>query len=170
MKVFSIILDKIEQVMIIIASITLAIMTMYIFLDVIGRYIFNHPIVGALEITEDYLMGIVIFFAISYTFTRNGHVSVQLFDRFMSVHVKKIILKLVHLIGLVYMFLITWQGYKQMVYTYSSGSLSKSSLAYILRPAYLILVLGSALLCIRIFQALIGGKKESDKTDIAEVA
>jgi TRAP-type transport system small permease protein len=169
MKVFSLIVDKIEQAMTLIASITLAIMTMYIFLDVMGRYIFNHPLVGALEITEDYLMVIVIFFAISYTFTRNGHVSVELFDKFMSVHVKKIILKLVHLIGLVYILLITGQGYKQMVNTYTSGSLSKSSLAYILWPAYLILVLGSALLCIRLFQALIGNKK-ADKTDIAEVA
>jgi TRAP-type C4-dicarboxylate transport system permease small subunit len=114
-------------------------------------------------------MVIVIFFAISYTFTRNGHVSVELFNKFMSVHVKKIILKSVHLIGLVYVLLITGQGYKQMVYTYKAGSLSKSSLAYILWPAYLVLFLGSALLCIRLFQAFIGNKK-ADKTDMAEVA
>ena len=169
MKTFNMIVDKIEQVMTLIASIALAIMAMYIFLDVMARYVFNHPLIGAVEITEDYLLVIVIFFAISYTFTKNGHVSVKLFENLMSVNVKKSVSMVVLLIGLVYVLLITWQGCKQMIYTYNAGSLSKSHLQYPLWPAYSVVVLGAALLCIRLFQALIGDKK-ADKANIAEVA
>jgi len=159
METFNRIIDRIEQVAIFVASLTLGLMALYIFFDVMGRYLFNRPIPGAFEITEDYLMVIAIFLAFSYTFTKNGHVSVELFTQFMSVRMKKVISKVVHLIGLVYIFLMTWQTYKQTIYTFTSGSLSRSSMAYILWPAFGVAFLGSALLCIRLFQALLTSKK-----------
>lgn len=47
-------------------------------IDVIGRYLFNSPLLGALEILE-LSMTILGGFAILYTTTRRGHISVDLF-------------------------------------------------------------------------------------------
>lgn len=45
--------------------------------DVLMRYGFNHPIQGQLEGSE-LLMPMIVFFAISYTQARNGHVGMSL--------------------------------------------------------------------------------------------
>jgi TRAP-type transport system small permease protein len=46
--------------------------------DVIGRYFFNRPLLGSLEILE-LSMAVLGGFAILYTTTRRGHISVDLF-------------------------------------------------------------------------------------------
>jgi TRAP-type C4-dicarboxylate transport system permease small subunit len=46
-------------------------------IDVIGRYIFNRPLLGSLELLE-LLMAVFGGFAILHTTTRRGHVSVDL--------------------------------------------------------------------------------------------
>jgi TRAP-type C4-dicarboxylate transport system permease small subunit len=46
--------------------------------DVLGRYLFNNPIRGTMEISE-LLMGGIVLFSWAYTQRRKGHVTVDLF-------------------------------------------------------------------------------------------
>ena len=80
--------------------------------DVVGRYVFNSPIIGAFEITE-FLVLILIFSFIAYTQAEKGHISVDLlFSRFPKR--ARIIIDLVnHSICLVVLALIAWMGYQQ---------------------------------------------------------
>lgn len=49
--------------------------------DVIGRYFFNHPVPGALEISESMLVGI-LFLSIAYIQSMKGHINMELlFER-----------------------------------------------------------------------------------------
>ena len=46
--------------------------------DVAGRYLFNHPLLGALELSE-FMMVFVAFGCFAYTELHNGHVDVDVF-------------------------------------------------------------------------------------------
>jgi len=64
--------------------VSLAGLVLITFVDVTGRYLMNSPLLGCLEISE-VTMGVFGAFAIVYTTTQRGHISVDLFlARFSS--------------------------------------------------------------------------------------
>ncbi|MCK5542099.1 MAG: TRAP transporter small permease [Desulfobacterales bacterium] len=89
-------------------SIALFFMMALTFADVIGRYIFNKPITGALELTE-FFMAIVIFLGLVLLTSEEGHVTVDLFDSFIPDKVKVIQNIFINIINLVIMTVISWQ-------------------------------------------------------------
>ncbi len=58
-------------------AIILAAMTVMTFFDVVGRYAFNSPIVGAVETTELF-MGVIVYLGMAMTTQMRGHISVDL--------------------------------------------------------------------------------------------
>lgn len=60
-----------------IAAVLLFLLMMLTCLDVLGRYFFNRPVYGGLELTEIMLAG-VVFFALPVLTWRGGHVVVDL--------------------------------------------------------------------------------------------
>lgn len=84
-------------------SIALFFMMALTFFDVIGRYLFNSPIIGALELTE-FSMAIVIFLGLVLLTSQEGHVTVDLIDNFVPDKIKpiqKIVINLINLAVLV---------------------------------------------------------------------
>jgi TRAP-type C4-dicarboxylate transport system permease small subunit len=57
--------------------------------DVTGRYAFNSPIPGGVEVIE-FLLGLTIFSALPLVTVKRSHITVELFDGFMSARFKKI--------------------------------------------------------------------------------
>jgi TRAP-type C4-dicarboxylate transport system permease small subunit len=57
--------------------------------DVTGRYVFNTPIPGGVEIIE-FLLGLTIFSAVPLVTVKRAHITVELFDSFMSARFKRI--------------------------------------------------------------------------------
>ncbi len=60
-------------------AILLFAMMLLTFVDVIGRYVFNSPIVGGFEITE-FMLATLIFVGIPLITLRGGHITVDLLD------------------------------------------------------------------------------------------
>jgi len=89
-------------------SIALFFMMALTFVDVIGRYVFNSPIVGALELTE-FSMAIVIFLGLVLLTSQEGHVTVDLIDTFVPDKIKPIQKVVINLINLAVMAVISWQ-------------------------------------------------------------
>ncbi len=89
-------------------SITLFFMMTLTFVDVIGRYLFNSPIVGALELTE-FSMAIVIFLGLVLLTSDEGHVTVDLLDSFIPDKIKAIQKVIINLINFAVMVVISWQ-------------------------------------------------------------
>ena len=65
----------------------LSIMTLTL-IDVSGRYIFNNPVRGGVELIE-FLLGLLIFSALPLVSVKKAHITVQLFDNFMAPILKK---------------------------------------------------------------------------------
>ncbi len=89
-------------------SIALFFMMALTFVDVIMRYLFNSPIVGALELTE-FSMAIVIFLGLVLLTSQEGHVTVDLIDNFVPDKIKPIQKVIINLINLFVMVVISWQ-------------------------------------------------------------
>lgn len=77
--------------------------------DVIGRYVFNRPISGALEISQIAMLGVVLFFLAS-TQAKKGHITVEIvFNRYPP-RVKTILGLATLLLSLAIFGLIAWQA------------------------------------------------------------
>ncbi len=64
-----------------IAALILLLLVVLTCVDVIGRYFFNSPLVGAVELVE-ICMGAIVFFSFPLMFLRNDHVIVDLVPHF----------------------------------------------------------------------------------------
>ncbi len=58
-------------------AVGLAIIMLLTFCDVIGRYVFNAPIVGTVEVTE-LLMGMMVYLGVGMTTHVRGHIRVDI--------------------------------------------------------------------------------------------
>lgn len=56
--------------------------------DVTGRYVFNSPVRGGVEIVQ-FLLGLLIFSALPLVTVKRAHITVELFDGFMSDQFKR---------------------------------------------------------------------------------
>ncbi len=89
-------------------SIALFFMMALTFFDVIGRYLFKSPIIGALELTE-FSMAIVIFLGLVLLTSQEGHVTVDLLDSFVPDKIKPVQKVAINLINLAVMAVISWK-------------------------------------------------------------
>ncbi|MDP2822288.1 MAG: TRAP transporter small permease [Sulfuritalea sp.] len=77
-------------------------------LDVAGRYLFNQPVPGALEVTE-LMMGALIFTSLPLVTLRQQQVTVDIFESFIPRIVKPFLHWLTHAVGCVCLAAISWR-------------------------------------------------------------
>ncbi len=78
--------------------------------DVVARDIFNHPVPGAIELSQ-YLLAIFILLGLAYTQQVKAHVAVSLFTSRLSRPVQLSLNILGTLLCLFISFIIAWQGW-----------------------------------------------------------
>jgi TRAP-type C4-dicarboxylate transport system permease small subunit len=76
--------------------------------DVAGRYIFNEPVPGALEVTE-FMMGALIFASLPMVTLRNQQVTIDLFEHLIPKSVKYALHVLIQLAGSLCLAVIAWR-------------------------------------------------------------
>jgi len=103
-----------------IGNIALAGMMLLTTADVIGRYIFNSPVLGAYEITE-YLMIILVFSFLAYTQSEKGHVNVDIVYNHLPTKVRKAFECFNHLVCLIMLILLSWRGIHRVIDIYNAG-------------------------------------------------
>ena len=132
--------------------------------EIIGRYIFNAPVPGHVEIVELIMAG-VVFFGIAYTERVGGHVRMELFVtrvlKGRAYHIAEAITAALSLF--VYIFILIYT-YKASVFSFQMGD-NTAYLYWPTWPSKFAVPLGSFFLCIRflieiiqhITQAVSGG-------------
>ena len=129
--------------------------------DVVGRYLFNTPILGVFELTE-FLVLILIFSFLAYTQSHKSHVSVELLVNRLPGKIQVYIEIVDHVVCLLLMALITWMGFDKALELLEVGEASPN-LGIPDYPFVFFLVLGSAVMCIEYIRDLIrlfGSRKE----------
>lgn len=133
--------------------------------DVIGRYVFNKPITGAMEISS-LLQALVVFLAWGYITSLKAHVSVDILFRHYPPRAQAIIDFIVALVMIFIFSLIAWQNINIAVTEWQKGKLLSTILLPV-APFKLFVVVGAFLLCLECVIQMVhlvpemSGKKES---------
>lgn len=114
--------------------------------DVIGRYIFNRPITGAME-TSQLLMGGMVFLAWAYTLSKRGHVTVDIIFILYPKRMQAILYFVMMIITLILFSLIFWQSTSMAISDWQAGKLVRIILIPI-APFKALVSLGALLLCL----------------------
>jgi len=122
--------------------------------DLLARKLINFSIPSLYEFTEDYLMVSLVFLTLSYVYRIGGHVRITLLEQHFPPFIKKTVDKMSKALAFGLFLFIGLKGWNVTVRAYELQEVSSSVLAYPMAPALLMVPLGSALLCIRIFQSL----------------
>lgn len=123
--------------------------------DALLRYVFNQPILGAYEMTEDYLMQALVFLGLSYTFKKGRHVRVEVFVRTLQPRITRPLDAVLRAAGCVFCALLAYGAWGQFLRAVEINEFSNSILRYPMAPAYFIVVLGCSLFAVRLFQSVL---------------
>lgn len=121
--------------------------------DVVGRYFFNKPVLGAFELTE-FLVLILIFSFLAPSQAQKSHVAVDLVFQHLPKSLRSIIDIFNHLLCLVFMALIAYRGYVRAFEIREFGE-ATSNLGIIKYPFAFFVVFGCAALSIEYLRDLI---------------
>ena len=128
----------------------LVIIMLLVTADAFGRYLLNSPITGALEFTEEYLLVTATFMAIAYTYHHGDFVRVTFFVRMIPPKVRFILDHIVQAICALVSIVLLYAAIRQLQRVYEAHTTTISPYGYELWPAYAIVVLGMALLAMRV--------------------
>ena len=116
--------------------------------EIVGRYIFNAPVPGHVEIVELIMAG-VVFFGIAYTERVGGHVRMELFItrvlKGRAYHIAEAITAALSLFVYIFIFIYT---FKASVFAFQMGD-NTAYLYWPTWPSKFAIPLGSFFLCIR---------------------
>ena len=134
-------------------SIALFAMMLLTTVDVIGRYFFNKPVLGAFELTE-FLVLILIFSFLAPSQAKKSHVAVDLIFQHFPARLRVVIDVLNHLLCMVFMGLIAYRCFIRALEIKEFGE-ATSNLGIIKYPFAFFVVFGCAALTIEYLRDLI---------------
>jgi TRAP-type transport system small permease protein len=129
--------------------ILLVVMTIFITCDAAARYILGNPIPGGYEISEEYMLPALTFFALSAVFVMGGHVRVTMLVDLLPKKLMRPINFIQDVLCLAFSLVVTYGALLTTVKAFVNEEYSNSILAYPMAPAYGIVLLGMALLTLR---------------------
>lgn len=105
-------------------AIVLIAMMMLTVVDVVGRYVFNHPIPGNSEIIE-YLLATLVFGTLPIASGREEHIVVDILDFLFKGRAKQVQQILVNLVGAICLAFIGWRLVRQALQFRGFGDVSQ---------------------------------------------
>jgi len=128
------------------ASVCIFLMICTIVPDSIGRYFFNRPLYGTLELNM-LLMSAIVFLSLAWTQSQKGHVRVELLLSRVGLRGQSILNIFSWATALVLMSLITIGGAGEAIYSTQTGENLWGVAKFPVWPGKIIAVFGSALIC-----------------------
>ena len=121
--------------------------------DVVGRYVFNSPILGAYEITE-FMVLVMVFSFLGYAQAQKAHVTVDIvYERFPA-NARRIIAIANYIISFIVMLIVCWMGFEKAVETWQTGE-KPLNLAVLNYPFVFFLSFGAMVMCIEYIRDVI---------------
>ena len=72
-------MGRLSHFLLLVGGGAIVLMCVHIVADIIGKFVFNTPVVGTIELVSDYYMIAAVFLPLAYTQHIRGHVTVELF-------------------------------------------------------------------------------------------
>jgi TRAP-type C4-dicarboxylate transport system permease small subunit len=107
--------DRASRALLALGGIGIVVMMLHICADVAGRYLFNRPITGTLEIVAWYYMVACVFLPLAFVQIQRQHLTVEMFTMGLNRRRLAALDGVVALVGLVYVALLTWLVFDKAV-------------------------------------------------------
>ncbi len=130
-----------ERISVYIAIFSILALTSLTTIDAAGRYLFNHPIVGAYEITEQYLMVAAVFFGLCSAYREGGYIRIGFLVNHLPQKIQIILNYAIQLVTAILSFTLAVAAGKQAFLVFSKGETGQV-FDTPLWPAYVIATLG----------------------------
>ncbi len=147
--------DRVELIFYGVSLLAIFLMMIIITCDAVGRYFLRNPIDGAFELVQNYLMVAAVFLSVSYTYRINGHIRLELFNKYFSPRLKGFFFYLINIFPLVLFALICYQGSIKAWEAWKGREVIVGIVSWPTFFSYIWIPLGSGLLTLRIFLVLI---------------
>ncbi len=141
-------LGSVSNVGVVLAEIALVVLLILVFHEVVARYVFNHPTLYSVEISE-YLLIFIAFMASGWVMKNNGHVRMSSVINLMPPRLKQVADVLTSIIVLCFCAILVWQGIKSSMMAFKGGYHSSSLLNVPLWIPYAIIPVGSLILALQ---------------------
>lgn len=123
-KKTSLFFDRLLSLLVFPANLALFVMMMITVADIIGRSVFNSPILGSVEVTK-IALAIMIVCAFPLIVRDEGHISVDLLDNFIPQWLVPWRQLSIHLMSVIAISLLTWQLYKYTLRAFRYGDVTE---------------------------------------------
>jgi len=121
-----------------------AIMSLISF-DVLGRFLFHKPVMGAYELGETFMVGMV-FLGLSYTQMIGGNVTVETFIRILNPRIRAALSLLACIVGLIVFGLMTYSSGNLAWTAFTHKRVAQGVLRLPLYPSKFLVTIGAATL------------------------
>ncbi len=116
--------------------------------NIIGRYLFNKPLVGTLEFTESLLV-LIIFCSLALTQYEGGHIRVILMTRRLPKKTQRIFTVVAMLCGCAFFTWCSYAGWRFAAESYSFGEQEWGEIVFPLWPMKFVVFFGLATLALQ---------------------
>jgi len=138
----------------ILGSAAIIIMMFLVCADVFARYVLRTPIVGAFEITE-FLMAGIIFIGFAYSQAQKAHMNIDLLTAHLPPNMQKMLTIFNLLVVFLFYALIAWRGVVGCWEAFELDDKTPGLIRIPYWPAKAVIPLGSALLCLQVFMDIV---------------
>jgi len=150
----------VEDILSGVSKMSLFVMMILISLDTAGRYFFNSPFHGTLEVTEMYLMGAVVFLGMSYTLRNGGHISINLVARRFNRRVRVYLDFIFNTLSLLLFGIIAYRSAAVTFHAFINNEVTMGIVEWPVSLSWLLVALGTVLLTLRLLIMIIGNLGE----------
>lgn len=146
---------KLEVFFLRLSQIALVIMMILTTFDALSRHLFNKSITGAYEVTEMYLMVILVFLSMSYVQKVDGHIRLDIIFERLSKRVQDVLNIIFYLLAAAMMFFIGYQGFNMTISALQNNLIASGLINFPLWLSYIWIPIGSFLITIRLILLVI---------------
>ena len=127
-------------------------------IDAISRYLFNRPLGGMEELTEEFFMPALVYLVAAHIYDTGGHIRITTVSDFFPPWLRRLSVFLGDVAGTIFFGLITYGVTNRMIEAYRMQEYSSSPLNYLLAHSYAIVAAGCALLTLRMLLSVATGR------------
>ena len=142
------VLGKIELLLAYLAAAIIFLLMLYVLMEVLMRYAFNSPLPGHLEGAE-LLLPMIVFFAISYTQAKKGHVGMSLVVEVLPPRMQRVTNTFTLGLSVLTCAVLAYFGAKQAYFSYEINDVTMTPPYWPIWPSASIVPVGYGLLALR---------------------
>ena len=132
------------------------------FVDVVARYLFNHPIRGAFEVTELMLL-VLIFAGLPLVSHADEHVTMDFIDRMLPAGTVLVLQRLVHAVIAALFFMLTWQMWIKAGRISEYGDTTDVLRILVAPFVYFMVAMIALTACVHVFKVFVLGDRRASQ-------